>query len=72
MTILMLYCSDDYGRPHSNAMRDMSPRVGRPFRKVSTSPEGEGFPPSPMGTLNCLTKKSICDSCVNQHDLRGG
>jgi hypothetical protein len=24
---------------------------GRPFRKIFTSPEGEGFPPSPMVTL---------------------
>ena len=51
MTILM-YCSDTHGRPHSNPMKDMSPRVGRLFRKVYTSPEGEGFPSSPKEILN--------------------
>ena len=35
MTNLMLYCSDAHGRPHSNPVRDMSRRIGRPFRKFS-------------------------------------
>jgi hypothetical protein len=34
-----------------NAVRNMLSRVGRPFRKAFTSPEGEGFPPSPKETL---------------------
>ena len=49
MTNLMLYCSDAHGRPHSNPVRDMSRRIGRPFckfsfasrRGVSTIPEGD-------------------------------
>ena len=57
MTIWMIYCSDAHGRPHFNAVRDMSSRVGRPFRKVFTSPEGEGFPPSPKETLNSPKKR---------------
>jgi hypothetical protein len=51
ITIRMIYCLGAHGRPRLNAMRDMSSRVGRPFRKAFTSPEGEGFPPFPKGTL---------------------
>ena len=51
MTTLMLCCTDARGRSHSNAMRYRSPRIGRPSRKVCTAPQGEGFPPSPIGTL---------------------
>ena len=52
ITILMFHYSDAHGRPQSNPMRDRSPRIGRPFCKVFTSPQGEGFRPSPKVTLN--------------------
>ena len=51
MTTRMIYFSDAHGRPHLNSVKDMSSRVGRAFRKVFPSPQGEGFPPSPMGKL---------------------
>ena len=40
---------------YSNAIKDMSLRIGRPFRKIFTSPQGEEFPPSPMGTLKMIS-----------------
>ncbi len=54
MTILLFHYSDAHGRPQSNPMRDWSPRIGRPFRKAFTSPQGEGFRPSPKVTLRSL------------------
>jgi len=48
-------------------MKDMSPRVGRPFRKVCTSPQGEGFPPSPKETL----KREGLAQVLSQHEKLG-
>jgi adenylate cyclase len=56
MTILRPYDSDAYGRPHPNVTKNTLPRVGRPFRKVFSSPQGEGFPPSQKGKLTTKPK----------------